>query len=382
MKKLAISRFVLLLLTTSIMIFSLGACSKINSQEPTSHNGINKEETENKDAKPGNENTVRFEKLDEQIETASDYSEGLAFVRTKFKQQYFINKNGEIVIDLKGTSDLATTNFINGFAEIDQNGSVCDKNGNITNPESVGATYFYCDALAGGYLIAHTIDANYAGTINKLGVLDLNFEWIIEPTEENFKLLAGEDKKLPELGKSSQNYFYKDYLYVCDLQQFLYLKDFTLHTGWGYDNIPETWTCWSGRDSAQYTYIANDYAENPVLELNGIPNFCGSSEFVGCNAVTIFYNQSANQSFFTLIDAKGDFIFDPVKAFDGAVGPYIVFDGNYIVLCGTNEYKSFDKNGNLIGEMARRHSYSIPSLSDGILCVDNCYYNIDFSPLF
>ena len=382
MKESRVYALVILLLLAVTIIFSLAACSKTATLKENDHSNISNEVPENTVAAPGNNDTEHFKKLDEEIEFASDYSEGLAFVRTKSNQQYFINQAGEIVIDLKGVSNLSTTNFVNGLAQIDKKGSVCDKSGKITTPESVGATYFYVDALAGGYLIAHIVDANYAGTINKLGVLNSDFQWLIEPTEENFKLLVDENSELPEMGKSSQNYFYKDFLYIFDLQQFLYLKDFTLHTEWEYDNVPETWICWSGSDSAQYTYIANDYSENPILELNQISNFCGSSKFVGDNAVAIFYNPSANQSFFTLIDAKGNFLFEPVKVFDGAIGSYIAFDGNYIALCGSDTYKVFDKNGKLMGEMTRQHSYSVPSIADGVFCVDNCYYNMDLTPLF
>ena len=378
MKKLAISQIISLLLVTAIVIVFLGGCSKIDSEETIPNNSIR---TENNTTGTG-ENTETLKKLDEKIKFASDYSEGLAFVCTNTNQQYFINKNGEIVIDIKGASTLANTKFINGFAVIDQKGSVCGKDGNITTPESVGAAYFYTDALAGGYIIAHCVEANYAGSNNKLGVLDLNFQWLIKPTEENFQLLADKNGNLPDMGTNAQNYFYKDYLYISGLQQFLFLKDFTLHTEWEYDSIPETWQCWNGNRGIKYTYISHNDAKDPVLELKEIPNLYGCSDFVGNNAVATFYNESANQSFFTLIDVNGNFMFEPVNAFDGAIGSYIAFDGNYIVVSGTNAYKSFDKSGNLIGEMKKHNVYSTPLLSDGILCIDTSYYNIDFRPLF
>lgn len=317
-------------------------------------------------------------KFEGKIKFSDPFSEGLAFVLDYSHQKYFINQKGEIVIALGDTGDLGTCQFVNGWAVIATDGTLCDKKGNIVTPESVGADELFGDALAGGYILAKVTEANYAGAVFKLGVMNFDFEWVVEPTEANYTLLADEDNRLPDLGAFSANLYYKDYLYIDDLKQYLYLKDFTLHDTWEYDDVPETWRWWN---KWVYKYTGTTKENDIALDLSDTPNVEYSTSFVGDKAAVLFYNSEANQGYYTLINSKGEFAFDPVKVCDGFVS-YIVYDGKYVAVTGERYIYILDDKGNLLGQIEKTSSYLIPAFGDDTVLLDTVYYNLDGTLLF
>ncbi len=325
-----------------------------------------------------NDTQPTLPKIEGKIKFADPFSENLAFVMLNSHQKYFINKNGEIVIDLGSEGDLGTCLFVNGLAVIGTDGTLCDKNGNIITPESVGVTELYGDALAGGYLLAQVMEANYAGTVFKLGVMDLNFKWLVEPTEANYALLADDENRLPDLGAFSYNRYYKEYLYIEDLNKFLYLKDFTLHDTWEYDDVPEMWRWWNEKT---FIPLCAEDGEHPCLDLYGVKNLEYCSEFVGEKAAVLFNNSDAKQAYFTIIDAKGEFAFEPIKVCDGSAAR-IVYDGKYVAITGEQYIYILDDQGNALGQIKKTTNLSIPQFGDETILFDNSYYNLDGTLLF
>ncbi|MBQ3203178.1 MAG: hypothetical protein IJB36_06015 [Clostridia bacterium] len=324
-----------------------------------------------------NDTQLTLPKLEGEIKLADPFSEGLAFVMLPSHQKYFINKKGEIVIDLGSEGDLGICSFVNGFAVIGTDGTLCDKNGKIITPESVGVNELYGDALAGGYLLAQVMEANYSGTVFKLGVMDLNFKWVIEPTEANYDLLADDENRLPDLGALSYNRYYKEYLYIEDLNKFLYLKNFTLHDTWEYDNVPETWRWLNNK----FMPLCAESGEQPCLDLNGVSNLEYCSEFVGEKAAVLFNNRDAKQAYFTIIDAEGEFAFEPVKVCDGSA-VRIIYDGKHVAITGEQYIYILDDQGNALGQIKKTTNWSIPQFGDETILMNLSYYNLDGTPLF
>lgn len=115
------------------------------------------------------------------------YSNGFALVEldNDDEKAYCIDKSGNIVYQLDIESgSFAWKRFINGMTITD--GGICNLNGKIVYPEDMGVKSFYTFALDGGYIIATKITADYSSSKKEMGVLNTDFEWVIEPSETLF----------------------------------------------------------------------------------------------------------------------------------------------------------------------------------------------------
>ncbi|MBQ2893392.1 MAG: hypothetical protein IJE24_04580 [Oscillospiraceae bacterium] len=376
-----------------VMLTTLCACEKNNAktskptETPVQMNTVPTVPTEEE-----------HEKLTEEIYRSSSFSEGLAVVVAGGKngRGCAINKKGEVVFDLpfaiENSYIVSNVQFINGFASI--NNGILDNKGNITYPEDVGASQFYPVALEAGYIVAEVIEADFASTTKKLGVLNTNFEWVVQPTEEFYTAL---EHKYGYIALESEDYYYyQGFLYVKCVEKFLNLKTGELVE---YENVGFEHPSFSWEMYTDGTY--RDFEGNVRLDFSTYENLdpYNLRQFDNGIALLVFKNQEAKTSYFTAVNEKGEFLFEPVDIKEMSVTS-VQTDGNTIlVTCSTSStkliLKSYDMQGNLISEFDTDSigvycSYSA-TLSDGVIVIDGgynfsdnyaWYYTTSFEPLF
>lgn len=150
--------------------------------------GGNKEPEDNAD--PNDEPDISME----DIVYSSVFSERLAIVclREDMDTAYVINKQGKlqftfpvIKADNFQGSDVRNLRFENGVFVY--NGQCYRSNGTVISPEDVGATSFLM-LYNGQYIIAERITSDYASSAKELGVLNLDLEWVVSPSEGYYEL--------------------------------------------------------------------------------------------------------------------------------------------------------------------------------------------------
>lgn len=374
---------ILAILLSLTMVFSLSACASKGSTEEKSG---------------ASASTVKHtgKKISGQITAASPFSEGLAFVCLDGDEEktYCINKDGYIVFELD--MDLAVNGeinekFVNGFVVLNSNSntqkSVCDTKGKITTPEEVGVTDFCGLALEGGYLIVEKITSDYSSSKKEMGVMNTNFEWVVELSESIYEQIGG----LTPIPMYTTSFFYNDICYFEDSKKYLNLK-----TGEVTDGIDMALPSNAWQRSGDNTY--RDHNENVLLDLSDISNVTLSTTgtgFVNGKSPISFHNQESGTYFFTVINEKGEFLFEPIE--QSKIGGFC-FDGEYLIVfdetMSISNMKCYDLSGKLLGELntetiEKNRLYSC-EINDGVITVYSkynfsakCYYfNPDFTELF
>ena len=130
----------------------------------------------------------------EDIVFSSVYSDGVAVVNLRSEENvaYVIDKSGKIVFNFiikEETPYLSNTikSMIFQKGLLIYNGICYDKTGRAILPESVGVTAFV-EIVDGEYIIVEKVVADYATSKKELGVLNMNFEWIVQLTEGSYDL--------------------------------------------------------------------------------------------------------------------------------------------------------------------------------------------------
>lgn len=386
---------ILSLLLVSSMLLSLCACEK-----KTAKTGDPTKESSQANTAPIVPTEAEYEKLTEEVFRSSSFSEGLALVVAGGKngRGCAINKNGEIVFDLpfaiENSFVVWNVQFINGFAFI--NNGILDSKGNITYPEDVGASQFYTVALEDGYIIAEVIEADFESTKKMLGVLNTEWEWVVEPTEERYAALCDKYGGLAlSAATNSGDYYHQGFVYVERINKFLNVKtgDVVKYENVGFEHPAFTWVIYSDG-----TY--RDYEGNVRLDLSNYKNIKAYAwqKFNNGTALIAFNNQEAKTSYFTVVDEKGNFLFDPVD-FEEMDITSIQTDGNTILVTYSKSaseliLKSYDMQGNLISEFNTNSigvycSYNA-TFNDDVVVIDGgynysnyvWYYTTSFEPLF
>lgn len=334
-------------------------------------------------------------KIDGEITRASVFSEGLAFVNVNGNKEkaYCINKEGYIVFELDfeldGLFGELYSKFVNGFAKVGE--GICDKKGKVTMPSDVGATKFSDCALEGGYILAEKITSDYSSSKMELGVLNTDFEWIVQPSEEIYNATGG--LGLPRFNHcyyyNDYFFFEKDYRYDTYEVSGVYLN---LKTGELQDQIDvvpsSTWQ--AGGDTPNFF----DYGGNVVLNLetyNTIEHVEGT-KFINGKAPIRFFNSAY---YFTMINEKGEFLFEPVETIQNHL---VAYDGETVLIAddilNAKKFACYDTSGNLLGQI---DSETIATdkgitcdISDGVIVLRvggntryDCYFfTTDFAPLF
>lgn len=337
-------------------------------------------------------------KISGQITAASTFSEGLAFVCLDGDKEktYCINKDGYIVfeidINISGLGKIEDK-FVNGLAVLksQQNTGrvLCDTKGNITTPEDLGVTNFCGLALEGKYIIVEKITASYDSSKKEIGVINTDFEWVVELSESIYDQLG--DVMLQPSNTTS--FYYNDFCYFENNKKYLNLK-----TGEVTDTVDfilpsNKWKCYTDN-----TY--RDYNENILLDLSDVPNalaYTYGIGFVNGKTPIRFHNKETGTYFFNIIDEKGEFLFDPIEL---SKIEAFYFDGDYLLVIDNymgsqKNIKCYDTKGNLLGELdtysiEKNRSYNC-EISDGIITIYSSYsysnykcyyYNTDFTELF
>jgi len=334
-----------------------------------------------------------LEKLNEKIYASSDFSEGLATVvcGSKNGRACVINKKGEIVFELDDQveySDIVSyCKFYNGYMAY--NGGIWDKNGKVTYPEDVGATeFYYTTTLEYGYIFAEVLESDFQGTTKKLGVLNTDFKWVVEPNVELYASLLNEYGVLSLRNATySDNYYFDEYVYIASLKKFVHITsgDVMTYKEVRFTHPSKSWQ-WS-RDGTCRDYnsdIKVDLSQYDNLDFN----YCTS--FKNGISLVVFHNQSAQKSFFALINENGEFLFEPVGTQFPRISR-ISTDGETIVVNYGSLAKSYDMQGNLLATfdakiIDKKISIWIFSINDGVIVVNGAsfggYYTPTFEPLF
>ena len=323
-------------------------------------------------------------KIDGEILSASLFSEGLAFVELSQEEgkSYCIDKKGHIVfeldIDLSIDGDINST-FINGLAYVNE--GLCNTTGKVTKPADVGATtFYYASTLSAGYILAEVVTADYSNTSKKLGVLNTNFEWTVEPSADLYNEFADEygyseiDNAL-----NTTDYTVGDLYFNVSLEKALNLKTGEVIKDKSKIGTPSSSLWILGSGGSQYTgyYLPSESSylseENLILDLTKNGEVCSATSFVNGRAAIVYRNTSANKYYVTMIDEEGKHLFEPVETKYSSVET----DGKYILVSdtalGSGDYAEvFNNKGEKTGEIDvsadTSKSYHL-HLGDGVILV-------------
>jgi len=139
-----------------------------------------------------------------------------------------------------------------------------------------------------------------------------------------------------------------------------------------------------------------------MLDLSHLDNLYYLGDFKNGKALIIFHNREASKYYFTLIDEKGNFQFEPVEwdeeiistgyqgtQYDGKNNILIVKDGG---IQSSTVAKCYDASGNLVGKFETDDKSKWFQIYDGVIVHHTYagaygkerieYYNTDFTPLF
>ena len=360
-----------------VILLTITACA--NNEGISNIDGVNSQES-------AIEHTG--EKINGEITGASNFSEGLAFVCVNGNKEktYCINTEGYVVfeLDFRAVNAMGKieSRFVNGLAKVGE--GLCDTKGRITMPADVGATAFCDIALDGGYIIAERVTSDFESSKKELGVLNTSFEWVINPSEEIYNATGG----ISMIPNSTQCFYYDDYFYFEDTNKYLNLKTGEIENK--IDVFPSE--RWVNSDKNFYDYYNTEMLS---LESNKTINMPSGSDFKNGKAPVRFINQETNKYYFTVINEKGEFLFEPIEtiAFQN-----FVFDGENILALDQSinpkKIVSYNINGQLLGQIetetiAKNNSFSC-YVNDGVVLLNagrnsnyTCYYyNTDFTPLF
>lgn len=327
------------------------SCTMGNNSEYKANGSqlLNQEDQSGNNANKDNGDKTLLQKLEGTLTHCTAFSEGLAFATVEGDEEnvYCINSQKEIVFSVKKPEEVSLgwltfngkVSFASGLAYLNGffGGGLCDKTGKITMPEDVGVTKFYDSALEGGYIIAEVTTSDYENTVQKLGIMNTNFEWIYKPTEELFAQV--------QLASPYDDVYFNDHLYLFYSENILNLK-----TGQIVDSsvVPVPAEAWVfGGSNSFYDPIQTEIVR---LNLSDKANLTSCSRFSFGTSVLIYHNRSAQKYYFNLINAQGEFLFEPVEISNYAV-QFVAKSEKVIVLMAGKVFYSYDNEGNLLGSV-------------------------------
>ena len=370
---------ILSLILAVAMTMSLSACGG----QKTNNNGGNSEEI-------AIEHTGK--KIKGEITAASVFSDGLAFVCLDGNKEnaYCIDKQGNIVFELENKIQSAfgeiVNKFENGYALID--GGICNTKGEITYPEDVGATEFFGIALKGGYIIATKVTADYSISKQEIGVMNTDFEWVVQPSETIYNEVCEDLWTTSSL--NTQSFYADGVVYFDGCKKYLNVKTGEVSEKTDIKIPSENWIYYT-----DYTFRNGN--EEVMVDLKHLDNISGTcnNSYKKNKVPVIFNNMQVGKLFWSLVDEKGELLFNPVETTDFFTGltdfSWVIFDGENTVFYAKsmNKLSSFNSKGELSGEMSVE-DLSAGYIENGIILLisggmysKKChYYNADFSPLF
>lgn len=379
---------ILALLFCFAMLFSLFACSETKSEgqgakEPSKNGSGDKiqgtQQQENPNGGNGNlQGKPSGNYIDvNNVHSVSKYSDGvmLAAVGDGLSAKwYVIEKNGAIVLEFpEGVRPMKDSCYSNGYvfvyADVDDRNSaqaVMDKKGGVILPSEVGAAHFYGseNTLAAGYLLAMAEDASYSGTTRKLGVLNLNRQWVV-PLSETLYQELGYDYLYPEFVAKDRMYFQNG--------SSLNLKTGAVEEVENWKEITPS-DCWrvcyyDARDQS----VEVEAHGNRLFQVGaGIGGF---SQYNNGKAVIVYHNSTADKDYVTLINEKGEHLFEPVELSIHLSNSFkAATDGNYIVVYGGSDgFVVLDSKGTTVKTFKmdmNKNNVSTITFEEGVLVVN------------
>ena len=329
-------------------------------------------------------------KISGEITSASVFSDGLAFVCLDGNKEkvYCIDEYGNIVFELENKVQSAMgeifVKFKNGYALID--GGICNTKGEIIYPKDVGATEFFGIALKGGYIIATKVTADYSASKQEIGVMNTDFEWVVQPSETIYNEIC--EDLWTASASNTQSFYANGIVYFDGCKKYLNLKTGEISDKADIKIPSENWIYYT-----DYTFRNGN--EEIMVDLSNLSNIesTGNNSYKNGKVPVIFFNQQIGKRFWTLVDEKGEFLFEPVEMmnFTEFMYSWIEFDGENTVFYDKTMKKlnCFNSKGKLSGEMSVE-DLSAGYIEDGIILLisgsmnsKKCnYYKTDFTPLF
>lgn len=321
------------------------------------------------------------EKISGTITAMSLYSDGVCFACTEEEENktFCIDHKGNILftLDEKLGKTIISETFTNGYAFIKEKAVgvddyAVDKSGKIIRPQDHGVTKFYSDALEEGYILASRTTASYDSTKQEMGIMDLEFHWVVEPNEQLYNDLisfsSGKDH-LPLWEGSFRNYAHDKKLYLSGENAYLDLQTGTIEK-----NIPDSKMPIQLDENYRNKIDLSKYDHAMLPENNAFLHFENGYD------VLSFYNDTAKKAYFTLIDENGKFLFDPVECGEKRISRAII-EGETVLLSDEVGYfdpvraVTYTKEGKKIAENTFEGvgNWSV-TMSDGIIQVW-CYAN-------
>lgn len=324
------------------------------------------------------------EVIEPQYSHVRDFKNGLAYVQKKINEDaksavenYYINHNGEIVIDLSSIAAAGYDFQSDGTAvvsKVDNNNSsitrsgVINQEGNFTIPYDMNFI-FISDAVE-GYRVAEPLDK--VSGFKDTGIIDDKGDWIIDPLYYNIEMLIGSRAIVNEVRSSGTG-----------TQSKIISLDNKIIADLGYG---EAWKCsnnmiiYNHSKVQEAKLVLYDYDGNKLLDGNTyssllilhdnavvadgrLINLNGDS-LMEDNTISGAYSltsnliymwvQKENKEYCGLYDANKNYwiakpTYDQIIAYNGSVGvgikiiPDKTNDGNIVYILDT-----FDSQGNVI----------------------------------
>ncbi len=327
-------------------------------------------------------------KLSGQINGASPFSEGLAIVSVSGNNDvyYCINKDGFIVFEFPRDAfvkaQLDFYKFEGGF--VLSNIGLYDKKGTLTTAEDLGVTRIFKTGLEDGYILVEKITADYNSSKGEIGVLNFEFDWVVEPSEKIYNTIKNDLRDLDSV--QSDSYYYNNtFNFFSNSEKTYYTLDISSGDFSENKTLVLPSKKWQLYDASAYDSIGNI-----LVDISGIENARFGSSFVNGKAPVRFENTEAGKCFFTLVDENCEFSFEPVevKGFQNITSA--MFDGEYTLIQSSKTGTTislccFNSKGELVGEMGFDDLLNA-SISDGVIVVEhrNSYecFTPSFEPLF
>ena len=385
------------LIIAVVLIFSLLTACSTQSDPSTNKGGTN----------------LGSSKVDtSNIYFATEFSNGLSFIQYEDDKQtaHCIDKAGNKLFELENCNLLNFAKYNGKIAIVETSTAdgyiICDKNGKVHNAADFGASRIVLNtdnhkqAFMDGYIILERSEESYTGTKIEMSIIDSDFNTLVPFSSELAETINSESFNINGTG------YYDGYLYdfaykgteatILNLRTGTQLSDTTQikvskplleyyadgtyghrfeHLEWG--NI--------------YNGLTGEIVAN-VQEHESISQI----SFVGDIGLATYWTD--NGIWFNVIDQNGTAKFEPLKA----DSQNISFDGENILVVSdagfvekedgtvyTTSLKTYDVNGNLLGELVVEGTkYQGPSarLNDGVIWVNNhttyIPYNSSLKELF
>lgn len=343
----------------SLILLCVLMCSCQGEQDTENHSihGTQNAQSENSsdngssDVTPNTPPSQNAPRLSKEFDVVTPFSHGRALVKIKGDDNRFLYIDNEgnvlfelfedlIACDAKATWTAKT--YKSGLMLIsDPYGmewiTVCGKDGTLFRAEDYGLSVFSDIAADDGYIIAYGTD--------KVGILNADLEWIVEPSSDFAKYFP--------YGYHGTTY-YKDHIIYSKVGNVRIdittgaAEDYRLvDASIFYDDVPENW---KAEYDGYYFYInISEVTKEIRLSLDDIQADkidCEGAKFVNGKAPVVLYENGNH--YFSLIDATGALLLEPVL-YDGEIA-YISISKQYIFVGGKDKksLSTYDIAGNHI----------------------------------